>query len=151
MAIATTNPATGEVLERYQEISDRELELCLERAAEAFKKQRLTTFPQRSGWMLRAAELLDAEQDDVARMMTVEMGKTVKSARAGGVKVRPGVPVLRRARRSAPCRRASRSSRCQRHVRLRQVPTPRCGPCRHAVELSSLAGDTFRGPGADGR
>ena len=82
MAIATTNPATGEVLERYQEISDRELELCLERAAEAFKKQRLTTFPQRSGWMLRAAELLDAEQDDVARMMTVEMGKTVKSARA---------------------------------------------------------------------
>jgi succinate-semialdehyde dehydrogenase / glutarate-semialdehyde dehydrogenase len=82
MAIATTNPATGEVLERYQEISDRELELCLERAAEAFKKQRLTTFLQRSGWMLRAAELLDAEQDDVARMMTVEMGKTVKSARA---------------------------------------------------------------------
>ena len=82
MAIATTNPATGEVLERYQEISDRELELCLERAAEAFKKQRLTTFPQRSGWMLRAAELLDAEQDDVARMMTVEMGKTVKSAGA---------------------------------------------------------------------
>ncbi len=82
MAIATTNPATGEVLERYQEISDRELELCLERAAEAFKKQRLTAFPQRSGWMLRAAELLDAEQDDVARMMTVEMGKTIKSARA---------------------------------------------------------------------
>ncbi len=82
MAIATTNPATGEVLERYQEISDRELELCLGRAADAFKKQRLTTFPQRSGWMLRAAELLDAEQDDVARMMTVEMGKTIKSARA---------------------------------------------------------------------
>ncbi len=82
MAIATTNPATGEVLERYQEISDRELELCLGRAADAFKKQRLTTFPQRSGWMLRAAELLDAEQDDVARMMTIEMGKTVKSAHA---------------------------------------------------------------------
>ena len=80
MAIATTNPATGEVLERYQEISDRELELCLGGAADAFKKQRLTTFPQRSGWMLRAAELLDAEQDDVARMMTIEMGKTVKSA-----------------------------------------------------------------------
>jgi succinate-semialdehyde dehydrogenase / glutarate-semialdehyde dehydrogenase len=82
MAIATTNPATGEVLERYQEISDRELDLCLERAAAAFRSQRLTTFQQRAGWMRRAADLLDAEQDDVARMMTIEMGKTIKSARA---------------------------------------------------------------------
>jgi succinate-semialdehyde dehydrogenase / glutarate-semialdehyde dehydrogenase len=82
MAIATTNPATGEVLERYQEISDRELDRCLERAAGAFRHQRLTSFQQRSAWMSRAAELLDAEQDDVARMMTTEMGKTVKSARA---------------------------------------------------------------------
>ncbi|HXW80436.1 MAG TPA: NADP-dependent succinic semialdehyde dehydrogenase [Acidimicrobiales bacterium] len=82
MAIATTNPATGEVLERYQEISDRELDLCLERAVAAFREQRLTTFQQRAAWMRRAAGLLDAEQDDVARMMTIEMGKTVKSARA---------------------------------------------------------------------
>jgi succinate-semialdehyde dehydrogenase / glutarate-semialdehyde dehydrogenase len=90
MAIATTNPATGEVLEHYQEISDRELELCLERAAGTFKQLRLTTFQQRSTWMSRAAELLDAEQDDVARMMTTEMGKTIKSARAEVAKCAKG-------------------------------------------------------------
>jgi succinate-semialdehyde dehydrogenase / glutarate-semialdehyde dehydrogenase len=82
MAIATTNPATGEELELFREISEQELELCLERAAAAFEHQRLTTFDQRAAWMRRAAELLDTEQEDVARLMTIEMGKTVKSARA---------------------------------------------------------------------
>ena len=82
MAISTTNPATGEELELFEEISERELALCLERAAAAFEHQRLTTFEQRAECMRRAADLLDAEQETVARIMTTEMGKTVKSARA---------------------------------------------------------------------
>jgi succinate-semialdehyde dehydrogenase / glutarate-semialdehyde dehydrogenase len=82
MAISTTNPATGEELELFGEISDKELELFLERAAAAFDGLRLTTFDQRAAWMRRAADLLDAEQEVVARLMTTEMGKTIKSARA---------------------------------------------------------------------
>jgi succinate-semialdehyde dehydrogenase/glutarate-semialdehyde dehydrogenase len=82
MTIATTNPATGETVKRFDEISDEELEMCLERAAAAFQEHRLTSFPQRAGWMLRAAELLDRDQEDLARLMTLEMGKTIKSARA---------------------------------------------------------------------
>jgi succinate-semialdehyde dehydrogenase/glutarate-semialdehyde dehydrogenase len=82
MAIATTNPATGEQLEIFEEISDSELESCLERAAAAFKYQRLTTFEQRSVLMRQAADLLEADEEAVARLMTTEMGKTFKSARA---------------------------------------------------------------------
>ena len=82
MAISTTNPATGEELELFEEISERELALCLERAAAAFEHQRLTTFEQRAACMRRAADLLDAEQEAIARVMTTEMGKTIKSARA---------------------------------------------------------------------
>ncbi|HUC15293.1 MAG TPA: NADP-dependent succinic semialdehyde dehydrogenase [Acidimicrobiales bacterium] len=82
MAIATTNPATGEILRRFDEISHEELEACLVRAAAASVEQRLTTFEQRSAWMRRAADLLDAENEAVARMMTTEMGKSVKSARS---------------------------------------------------------------------
>src|ERR1700722_8763768 len=82
MAIATTNPATGEELELFEEISEKELELSLERAAAAFEQQRMTTFGQRAAWMHRAADLLDADQEPVARLMTIEMGKTIKSARA---------------------------------------------------------------------
>ncbi len=82
MAIATTNPATGEELELFEEISEKELELSLQRAAAAFERQRMTTFGQRAAWMQRAADLLDADQQTVARLMTIEMGKTIKSARA---------------------------------------------------------------------
>ena len=82
MAISTTNPATGKELQLFEEISEKELELCLERAAAAFLRQRLTSFEERATCMVRAAQLLDDEQEMVARIMTTEMGKTIKSARA---------------------------------------------------------------------
>ena len=82
MAIATTNPATGETVHLFEEISDEELESCLARAASAFRTVRLTGFEERAGWMRQTASLLDADQEPVARLMTMEMGKTVRSARA---------------------------------------------------------------------
>ncbi|HTV11640.1 MAG TPA: NADP-dependent succinic semialdehyde dehydrogenase [Acidimicrobiales bacterium] len=90
MAIATVNPATGETMKRFDEITDEELDARLERASMTFSKYRLTSFEQRSGWMLRAAQLLDSEQEAVARTLTTEMGKTVKSARAEAAKCSRG-------------------------------------------------------------
>lgn len=81
MTIATTNPATGETLRVFNEISDEELESRLVRAAAAFEQHRRTSFRQRSGWMHEAAALLEADQEELARLMTTEMGKTVRSAR----------------------------------------------------------------------
>ena len=84
MPIATTNPATGQVERTFDEISDEEVERILARAASTFRTYRRTTFAERGAWMVRAAEILETEVDEIAAMMTTEMGKTLAAARAGG-------------------------------------------------------------------
>ncbi len=81
MAIATINPATGEKLKEFASLGAVEIEASLERAAETFRTYRRTRFAARAELMLRAAEILDSEQEDFARLMTIEMGKPIKSAR----------------------------------------------------------------------
>jgi succinate-semialdehyde dehydrogenase/glutarate-semialdehyde dehydrogenase len=81
VAIATVNPATGESVKTYGEMSDADVERCLAAAAAAHASYRLTDFGARAGWLRRAAGILDEEQDQVAAMMTAEMGKTLAAAR----------------------------------------------------------------------
>ena len=81
MAIATINPATGATLKTYDEMSEAELERSLAAAAAAAADYRLTSFDARTGWMRRAAGILDDERDQIAAMMTTEMGKTLAAAR----------------------------------------------------------------------
>ncbi|WP_406045959.1 NADP-dependent succinic semialdehyde dehydrogenase [Micromonospora sp. NBC_00898] len=82
MPIATTNPATGQVLKTYDPMSDEQLDAAIERADVAFRDLHRTTLAQRAQWMNAAADLLDAERDDTARLMTTEMGKTYAAAKA---------------------------------------------------------------------
>jgi succinate-semialdehyde dehydrogenase/glutarate-semialdehyde dehydrogenase len=81
VAIATINPATGETVKTYDELSEADVERCLAAAAAAHARYRLTSFDERAGWMRQAARILDDEQEQVAAMMTTEMGKTLASAR----------------------------------------------------------------------
>ena len=81
MAIATVNPATGETVKTYGEMSGDDVERCLAAAAAAHASYRLTSLEARAGWMRQAAGLLDDEQDQIAAMMTTEMGKTLAAAR----------------------------------------------------------------------
>jgi succinate-semialdehyde dehydrogenase/glutarate-semialdehyde dehydrogenase len=81
VAIATINPATGQTVKTFDEMSEADVERCLSAAADAHESYRLTSFAERSGWMQAAAEILDAEQDPIAAMMTTEMGKTLAAAR----------------------------------------------------------------------
>jgi len=81
MAIATVNPANGETVKTYDEMSEADLERCLAAAAAAAASYRLTGFDDRAEWMQRAAGILDSEQDQIAAMMTTEMGKTLVAAR----------------------------------------------------------------------
>lgn len=80
MAITTTDPRTGEVLKTFDELTDDQLEEKLSRAAAAAARYRLTTFDEREGWLRSAADLLEKRTDEVATMMTLEMGKTKKAA-----------------------------------------------------------------------
>jgi succinate-semialdehyde dehydrogenase / glutarate-semialdehyde dehydrogenase len=82
MAIASTNPATGEVLKTFAPLSDDDIEAALGRTGPALAALRQTTFAQRAAWMNAAAKILDDELDGTAAMMTTEMGKTLVSARA---------------------------------------------------------------------
>ena len=106
MAIATINPATGETVKSFDEMSEEAVEQCLAAADRTHAEYRLTTFAQRAGWMREAARILDAETEQIAAMMTTEMGKTLASAQPGDRQVRGRLPVLRRACGSVPGRRA---------------------------------------------
>ncbi|HEY2312520.1 MAG TPA: NADP-dependent succinic semialdehyde dehydrogenase [Streptosporangiaceae bacterium] len=81
MAIATVNPATGETVQTFDEMSEADVDRRLAAAATAHASYRLTTFDERARWMRAAAGILDDERDQIAAMMTTEMGKTLASAR----------------------------------------------------------------------
>lgn len=84
--IASINPATGETLRSFSELSPQEIEDKLARADAAFHKYRRTTYRERAAWLTKAAEILEAEQDRLGRIMTLEMGKPIGSARAEAAK-----------------------------------------------------------------
>jgi succinate-semialdehyde dehydrogenase / glutarate-semialdehyde dehydrogenase len=80
MAIATINPATGETLQTFEPLTDAAIETKLELAQQAFNKYRRLPFEQRALWMQKAADILERDREIYAEMMTLEMGKTLKSA-----------------------------------------------------------------------
>ena len=80
MAIATINPATGETLKTFEAMSSEAIEAKLELAQQAFNKYRHLPFEQRALWMQKAADILERDREIYAEMMTLEMGKTLKSA-----------------------------------------------------------------------
>ena len=80
MSIRSINPATGETLNSFDELSEPQIEESLTRAANAFRNSRRTSLADRSSMMLRVAEILENEKNDYARLMTTEMGKPIKAA-----------------------------------------------------------------------
>lgn len=86
MPIATVNPANGETLRTFDALGADEIERRLAAADAAFREYRTTGFGERSRLLNRAADLLDEDQRDIARTMTLEMGKPVKAARAEAAK-----------------------------------------------------------------
>jgi succinate-semialdehyde dehydrogenase/glutarate-semialdehyde dehydrogenase len=80
MAIASINPATGEVLKTFDPLTSAQIEQKLQLATTAFRIYRRTSFADRASKMTRAAEILEKEKDECARLMTLEMGKPLKAA-----------------------------------------------------------------------
>ncbi len=90
MAIATTNPATGEIEKTFAALTDAEVDERIARAAATAATYRLTSFTDRARWMNAAADALEAACDGIARVMTTEMGKTIVAARAEVLKCAKG-------------------------------------------------------------
>ncbi len=82
MAIATINPATGELLATFEPLLEAEIEEKLELAAQTFREYQRTSLSERSSILLRVADVLEAEQERFSRLITIEMGKPIRAARA---------------------------------------------------------------------
>jgi succinate-semialdehyde dehydrogenase / glutarate-semialdehyde dehydrogenase len=81
MPIATVNPTTGETEKVFEPDSDEQVEAKLALAQRAFAAYRETSFEERAHLANGAADLLEGEIPDIARVMTTEMGKTFASAK----------------------------------------------------------------------
>ena len=86
MAIATINPATGEVVKTFQALSDAEIEKKLQLGVNTFRAGRTTPFATRAKRMMKAADILERDKEKFGHLMTLEMGKTYKSAVAEAAK-----------------------------------------------------------------
>jgi len=86
MTLRSIDPATGECFARFEEHEPAAVEAALEAAEAAFRTWRETGFAERAAVLRRAADLLEAEQDDHARRMAREMGKPVSQGAAEAAK-----------------------------------------------------------------
>lgn len=81
MPIATVNPATGELIREFAAHTEQEVDERIAQAHAAFLELRATDFATRAAWMHRAADLLEADAESTAALLTLEMGKTLSQAR----------------------------------------------------------------------
>ena len=80
MAIASINPASGELLRSFEALTKEQIEDKLSRAASARVRWARTSIRERCAVVARAGDILESERESFGRLMTLEMGKTLKSA-----------------------------------------------------------------------
>jgi succinate-semialdehyde dehydrogenase/glutarate-semialdehyde dehydrogenase len=82
MKIDAINPANGELIRSYTEMTAPEVREILNKTEAAFQSWRWTSFGERASRMRRAAQILKDKKDDYAELMAIEMGKTLIQGRA---------------------------------------------------------------------
>ena len=82
MAIATHNPATGETIKSFTPHDDTQVDAIVQRVARAFPAWSETPIAARAAALARAARRLHERRDHYAALITVEMGKPAREARA---------------------------------------------------------------------
>jgi succinate-semialdehyde dehydrogenase/glutarate-semialdehyde dehydrogenase len=85
-SIQSINPATGAVLATFEALDEGALEERLNRAVAAFASWKKTSFKERAALMTHAADLLERDADEIARIMALEMGKPLRDARGEALK-----------------------------------------------------------------
>lgn len=80
--LTSLNPATEEILEKYHEHDQDEINEILQQSRKAFQQWKNTSFAQRAGLMEKAAQVLRGHRDEYAILMAREMGKPVLGGRS---------------------------------------------------------------------
>ena len=78
--IETVNPANGKILRRFRASTRTDVEKSVERARKAFEKWRELSPAKRADFFQRAAKTLRSRKEKLGRIMTLEMGKTIKES-----------------------------------------------------------------------
>jgi succinate-semialdehyde dehydrogenase/glutarate-semialdehyde dehydrogenase len=78
---ATVNPATGELVQGFETMSDAEADRALNRAHEAYLDWRGVDLKERAAVVGRVADLFRQNVNELAQLMTLEMGKPVLQAK----------------------------------------------------------------------
>ena len=78
MAIVSINPATGETIKTYDEMTPAQAAAAVDQAHEAWRTWRRTPFAERARLMKRAAAILRERKTELAVLMAQEMGKPLK-------------------------------------------------------------------------
>ncbi|MGA8243244.1 MAG: NAD-dependent succinate-semialdehyde dehydrogenase [Desulfobacterales bacterium] len=81
MALEAVNPATGEKIKTYPEMTPDEVEVRICRAHQTFVDWKTRTFSERAELMKNAASVLRDNVGEFARLMALEMGKPVRDGR----------------------------------------------------------------------
>ena len=90
MPFESTNPATGAVLARFETLGDAALEERLKRAQAAFEQWKAVPIAERARLMTRVADILEADADRLAAIVTAEMGKPLRDGKAEAQKSAKG-------------------------------------------------------------
>ncbi len=77
----STSPATGETIGVFPKSGPADVERAVEAALAAYEKWRLVPAPKRGEFLFRFAQLLTDEKEELAQLMTREMGKVIAEAR----------------------------------------------------------------------
>jgi len=81
MAYQSLNPATGKLLQKFDELTDKQLEEKLATAEKCFNTWKLKTYAERAVIVAKAAALMHKRVDELANTMTLEMGKRIAEAK----------------------------------------------------------------------
>jgi len=76
------NPATGELVATFEGHTPQQVDAALDAAAATFRSWRRTSFEERGRLLRAAAQYLRSERERFARLITLEMGKPIRQARA---------------------------------------------------------------------
>lgn len=82
MSFQSHNPATGELLEQFPSLNSEQVEHALATAADAVPIWSNTPIKSRCKRVERLAEILRVRKDELARLITLEMGKLFSEAQA---------------------------------------------------------------------
>src|SRR5882724_5425000 len=78
---AVTDPATGELVEELPNATDEQVRAAIERVHRGYLSWRHRPVTERAKIVSRAAELFAERADELAAIMTLEMGKRINEGR----------------------------------------------------------------------